>query len=489
MPKDGLKDQIGDLIRTFHVGETLKAKVIRGSFWVLMLRVFQRVLTLIRTIVLARILSPNDFGLFGVALLALSALETFSQTGFHHALIQKKHDIIPYLNTAWTVQLARGVLLAVLLYTASPFIAGFFNEPKAVALLKALGLSIILQDSRNIGVVFFQKELEFRKQFIFMFSGTLADFCVAVAAAIILKNSWALVFGLITGNLVRMIVSYIVHPYRPCLCIDLKQCKELFGFGRWVLGSNILTFLITHGDDIFLGKFLGTTTLGLYQMAYRLSNLPATEITHVISQVTYPAFSKLQDNVQGLKNAYLKIQQNIAYLAVPLSFVLIVLAPDFASIFLGERWLPMVPAMQLLTLWGLIRSLGNVTELARAVGKPKIGTFVSVIHLCCLAILIYPLTLRWGMLGTSLAVLFASFIMRIVSIFSVLRIIHCTIFEFGNRLIMPFFISFASVLPVFVLKKYWGDPSGILGFCFYLGIFCVVWVILLFTSTRLASRS
>jgi len=455
---------------------------------VLILRVLQRVLTLIRTIVLARILSPNDFGLFGIALLALSALETFSQTGFHHALIQKKNDISPYLNTAWTVQLARGIFLATLLFISSPFIAGFFNEPDAIDLLKALGLSIILQDARNIGIVFFQKELEFRKQFFFMFSGTLADFCVAIAAALILKNSWALVFGLIAGNLVRMIVSYIVHPYRPSLCFNIGQCKELFGFGRWVLGSNILIFLITHGDDVLLGRILGTTTLGLYQMAYRLSNLPATEITHVISQVSYPAFSKLQDNMQGLKNAYLKIQQNIAYLALPLSSLIIVLAPDFTAIFLGEKWLPIVPAMQILTLWGLIRALGNVTELARAVGKPKIGTYVHIVHLVFLAIFIYPLTLRWGMVGTSLAVLFASFIMRVVSVFSVLKIINCTIFEFGERLMKPFFISFISLIPLFALKEYCLTPEGIVSFCIYLGVFCLTWGILMYLATQFSNK-
>ncbi|GAI54637.1 unnamed protein product, partial [marine sediment metagenome] len=193
----------------------------------------------------------------------------------------------------------------------------------------------------NIGVLYFQKELEFNKQFIYRASGTLADFVVAVAAVLILKSVWALVFGLLAGNFVRLIVSYLVHPYRPHFKLDLAKTKELFGFGKWILGSSILVFLITQGDDIFVGKLLGITFLGFYQMAYRISNAPATEITHVISQVTFPAYSKLQDNLPGLREGYLKTLQLTAFISIPLAGGIFILAPEFTTIFLGDKWMPM----------------------------------------------------------------------------------------------------------------------------------------------------
>jgi len=316
-------------------GETLSQKVVKGGFWVFFLRIVNRGFSLIRLIILARILSPNDFGLMGIALLTMSTLETFSQTGFQQALIQKKEDIESYLNSAWTVLILRGFALFIILYFIAPYAAIFFNSPEAKPIIQVIGFAILIRALTNIGVIYFQKELEFRKQFIYQFSGTLADFIVALSAVLILRNVWALVLGLLAGNIVRCFVSYLVHPYRPHLSKDLGRAKELFGFGKWIMGSSILVFLITQGDDIFVSKILGTTALGFYQLAYRISNMPATEITHVISQVTFPAYSKLQNNIPKLREAYLKVLQFTAFLSFPIAGLIFILAPDFTKIFLG----------------------------------------------------------------------------------------------------------------------------------------------------------
>jgi len=165
--------------------------VVRGGFWVFALRILDQLFKLVRTIVLARLLAPKDFGLFGIALLAMSALETFSQTGFQQALIQTKRDIRPYLDTAWTVQAIRGTVLALILFGIAPYVAAFFGEPAAVSLLRVLGLSILFQGFANIGVVYFQKELEFHKQFAYQLSGTPVDLVVAITAAVLLRSAWA----------------------------------------------------------------------------------------------------------------------------------------------------------------------------------------------------------------------------------------------------------------------------------------------------------
>jgi len=338
-------------------GETLSQKVVKGGFWVFLLRIVNRVFSLIRLIILARILSPNDFGLMGIALLTISILKTFSQTGFEEALIQKKEDIESYLNSAWTALILRGFILFVILYFIAPYAAVFFNSPEAKPIIRVIGFSILFQAFTNIGIIYFKKELEFNKEFIYQFSGTLADFIVAISAVLILRNVWALVLGSLAGSIVRCFMSYLIHPRRPCLSKDLGKVKELFGFGKWIMGSSILIFLIIEGDDIFVGKLLGATALGFYQLAYRISNMPATEITHVISQVTFPTYSKLQDNLPKLREVYLKVLQLIAFLSFPIAGLIFVLAPDFTKIFLGEKWMLMVPAMQILCIFGVTRSI------------------------------------------------------------------------------------------------------------------------------------
>jgi O-antigen/teichoic acid export membrane protein len=388
-----------------HPGESLSQRVVHAGFWAFTLRITSRLFGLARTIVLARLLAPNDFGLYGIALLSLSTLETFSQTGFDQALIQKKEDTKPYLDTAWTVQVIRGFVLATLLALGAPLVGSFFGEPRAVLLVRVLGAAVLLKSLRNIGIVYFKKELEFHTQFIYEFSGTFADLAVAIPAAIILRSVWALVFGLLVGNFVRMVVSYFVHSYRPRLRLEWVKAKELFTFGQWLLGSSIVVFLAVQGDDIFLGKFIGATALGFYQMAFRFSNLMTTEITHVISQVTFPVYSKLQDNIPKLREGFFKTVEATTSLTLPLTAGIFILAPDFVRLFLGEKWMPLVPALRILSISGLIRSItATGGPLFLAVNRPNMDFGMNVGRVGVMAIAIYPLTRMFGMNGTATTV-------------------------------------------------------------------------------------
>jgi len=447
--------KIKKLIGNFNnSGKSLSQRVVRGGFWVFLLRITQQLFNFVRLVILARILSPNDFGLMGIALLTMATLDTFSQTGFQQALIQKKEDIKPYLDSAWTVLVLRGFILFAILFSIAPYVASFFNATEAKLIIQVIGLAILFQAFTNIGVVYFQKELEFNKQFIYQISGTLADFAVAISAALILRSVWALVFGLLAGNAVRCFVSYLIHPYRPHLNLDLGKAKELFSFGKWVLGSSILVFLITQGDDIFVGKLLGATALGFYQMAYTISNIPATEITHVISQVTFPAYSKLQDNISKLREAYLKVLQVTAFLSFPIAGLIFVLAPDFTKIFLGEKWMPMVPAMQVLIFAGLVRSIAATTGyIFYAIGKPKIDTQWQIIRLLVLAALIYPFIIKWGILGASIVVFLNIFVSNIGFCFRAIKITKCEMKNFVNAMLPSFLGSAISISVVSVLKN------------------------------------
>ncbi len=435
--------------------KSLSRLVIKGVFWVFTLRIIQQLFNLARLIILARILSPNDFGLMGIALLVMSTLETFSQTGFQQALIQKKKDIKSYLDAAWTVLILRGFILFAILYLIAPYAASFFNVPETKPMIQVIGLSVLLQAFTNIGVIYFRKELKFNKEFIYQFAGTLADFIVAVSAVLILQNVWALVFGLLAGNAVRCFVSYLIHPYRPHLSSDLGKTKELFGFGKWILGSSILIFLLTQGDDIFVGKLLGATALGFYQLAYRISNMPAIEYSHLIARVTFPAYSKMQDNVIKLKEAYLKVLKLTAFLSVPIAGMIFILAPEFTKIFLTEKWMPMVPAMQVLALYGMLRAIGATTGVVfMAVGRPEIRTKIQTAQLVLLAILIYPFTTRWGMLGASIAVTSYALIFNLVAVYKVLSIVQSDYKKPARLLVFPMAGTLIMILVIFILKTY-----------------------------------
>jgi len=481
-----LLNKIKNIINNLKIpGGTLSQRVIKGGFWVFFLRIINRGFSLVRLIILARILSPNDFGLMGIALLTMSTLETFSQTGFQQALIQKKEDIESYLNSAWTVLILRGFILFVILYFIAPYAAIFFNSLEAKPIIRVIGFSILFQAFTNIGITYFKKELEFNKEFIYQFSGTLADFVVAISAVLILKNVWALVFGLLAGNAVRCFVSYLIHPYRPRLSKDLGKAKELFGFGKWIMGSSILVFLITQGDDIFVGKILGTTALGFYQLAYRISNMPATEITHVISQVTFPAYSKLQDNIPKLREAYLKVLQVTAFLSFPIAGLIFILAPDFTQIFLGEKWMPMVPAMMVLVWWGVIRGLvGAMSPVFLSIGKPEILTKMQFFQAVLLILLIYPLTVHWNILGTSFAVFLSALAMFFVRSNILIKTINFKILEFYKPIFIPMILTVISIFPIVTMKMLIIESINIYYFLSFIIIFILFFIFLNYIADK-----
>jgi len=470
-----LKNNNGELLKP---SESLSQQAVRGGIWIFALRITNKLLRLVRTVILARVLAPHDFGLMGIALLAMVILETFSHTGFNIALIQKKGNIEEYLDTAWVVQVIRGIILFGILLAAAPFVAAFFNTPRATDIVRVIAISVLFKGFTNIGTIYFQKNFEFNKLFVHLISTTIADLAVAIPAALILRSVWALVFGLVASHLVGCIMSYIMSPFRPRMNIDWKKFRELFGFGRWILGSGILVFLITQGDDAFVGKILGATALGFYLMAYTLSNLAATEISEALSIVAIPTYSKIQDNLNKLKDAYLKVLQLTAFISIPISGGIFILAPELTSTFLGDKWMAMVPAMQALALAGLVRSIASTTvPVFYAAGKPKIETKWQIIRLLVLAALIYPFSIKWGILGASIAVLLSIFASNIGFSFMVIRITKCGAKNFNKLIILPLINGIIIVLSIFVLKTYI-NATGILsllllvcaGILIYLGI-------------------
>lgn len=447
------KNVLGKELKLLAVPErTLTKRVIKGSFWNLLLRFSNSGLGLLRTIVLVRLISPHDFGLFGIAMLALSIVDTFSETGFNQALIKKKGDIGSFLDSVWTVQVTRGFVIAIVLFFASSYVADFFDTEQAEPILKMIGLAIIFKNLANVSVVYFEKELKFNKFFVYQFSGTFIDVTVAVTLGILTQSVWALVFGFIAGHFVRMVTSYFIDSYRPKIKFDWRKIRDLSVFGKWVFGSSLLNFLLTQGDDILVGKVLGATSLGFYQIAYRVSNFPANQISNVISQVLFPAYSKLQDQIDKLREAYLKVMQIVLFVSLPVSGFTLVFASDFTRIVLGDNWMPLVPALQVLAIYGGLRALGATTgALFLALGKPQIQTTIKGLQLILLVILIYPLTIRYGILGASIAVTSYAIIFNIVAVYIALKLVNSSLL-YSIKMIVPSLVGI--ILSIFIIGIY-----------------------------------
>lgn len=432
--------------------EALSSRVVKGGFWSFMLRIIHQIFFLGRIVILARLLAPNDFGLMGLALLAMSFLDTFTQTGMFESLIQQKERSEEYLNAAWTFNVGRGlVLFAALSLLASPA-ARFFGNPEIRIIIHVLAVVVLFTGFANVGVMFFQKELNFKKQFLLQSSIPVTNFMVAVPIALIYKNVWALVIGVVAGHLVKFVVSYIIHPYRPRFEFNLNKIRELLGFGKWVLGSSMLLFFLLQGDDIFVGKLLGAAALGFYQMAYKLSNIPATEVAHVVSQVSFPAYAKLQSELDRLKRYYTQILKYTAFISFPVCALIALAAPEFVRFFLSDKWLPIVVPTQLLCIFGITRTLNATAHMVfLGMGKPRISTTGNLVQLILMALIIYPLTIKWGLIGAVIAVIVPNIVHLAYCIFRLKDFISISFKELGESIYLPFI--FTGSMSLFILSS------------------------------------
>ena len=445
------------------VDKGLLERAVKSGFWVFLSQVIIILSFFVKIVILARLLSPRDFGLFGVALLTLGILKIFARPGFELALIQKKENINSYLNSAWTVIIMRGLALFLIIFFIAPVITFYFQAPDALPFIQLIGLTLLIKSFNNIGFVFYDKELQFKKRFIFNFSGVLVDFIITVAGVIIWRNVWPIVIGKLAGYTVQCFMTYCLHPYRPRLSSEFGKARELWSFGKWILISGILSFLVINIDDFFVGILIGIEILGFYQLAYKISNVPATELTVVINQVTFPTFSKLQDDLSKLREAYFKVFKIISFSSFFAGGLILVFAYDFIMIILGEKWFPIIIAMQILALWGILRSLWQTTApVFRSIGKPRIITIILSIELIIIAISIYPLTIimQYGIVGTSISVFLSVLIANFITYYILIKEIKCKKWEFFKLIVLPMINAIIMILAVLLIRTHWIESYG-----------------------------
>lgn len=424
----------------------LYRKSIKGGYWVILLRLTINVLGFIKTLVVANFFFLENLGIISIAMMMMEVLTTFTQTGFDSALIQKKEDIRSYLNTAWVANVIKGVVLFLILYYAAPLLASIrVPEDKitlAASILRAMSLCFLIRGLHNIGTIYFQKELDFRKVFTLSLVASLTNITLTLSLVFIFRSIWGVIVAQILAEAVHCLGGYILSPYRPRFRFELPKARELWRFGKWIYGGNILGYLISQGDDYFVWFYLGLPQLALYRYAFRFATMPATHITQVISTVSFPAYSKIQNDIPRLRQAYLKVLTITALFSVPNAFLIFSLGPDFVRLFLPERMHPMIFTLQLLALKGFMASFSATTNpLYQSLGKPYITWTLTACFLPMLAILIYPLTKMWGITGTALATIIPGFVILPTNIIILCRVLNCSVLTIIRSLLFPAFAS------------------------------------------------
>ncbi len=359
-------------------GGSVKVRVFRSGIWVGLSEAALAAVNLLRSVVLARLLTPEVFGLMALAGVAIRTIETFTRPGIAQALIARRGQFEEVSDTAFTMLVARGVLLAVVLAVAAPWVAAFFEADDLKPMLQVLSLVFVIGSFANINTISRQRELEFRRLTYLSQATTLAGTVVTIAAAYWLRSVWALVIGQIATVSINVGLSYLLVGGRPRFGFDWRVARDLLAYGKFITGSSIILFIANEVDSATVGKLLGAEQLGYYAMAMTI----ATMVT-----------------------AYLRTLSLVMLVVLPTTLGLITVAEPLVRVAFGERWMPTVVPLQILAAFGFVRALVSFNGyLFEGMGLPGVPFKLGLLRVAVILPLLLPMIHKFGLAGAAVTV-------------------------------------------------------------------------------------
>lgn len=388
--------------RYLQSGEgTLNKKFVRAIIHSGLANASIHILSLVRSIILARLLFPEDFGILASATIFVKLVDTLTQTGLSTALIQRQDDFDENSKTVFTLNIIRGLFLFAIIYNSSGLISRFYGVDQLSGIVKVLSFSIIAKSLRNINIIKLQKELDYRKIATLSYLVETINFVISITLAYTIRNSYALAVSILSGHLIDSILSHCIIESKLKIGMNIRMAKELFKFGRFISGIAILVFATTEVDNFVVGKMLGMEVLGVYVIAYTIANLPCTHIVNTLSTVITPAYCKMQNDKERFIATYLKVLRTILIIIIPASTGLFMLSDETISILYGSKWAQAGPLVGILVLFGALRAIASTTgPVFIALGKPQIPFYLILYKLTAICITIVPATYLFGITGT-----------------------------------------------------------------------------------------
>jgi lipopolysaccharide exporter len=432
--------------------EKLSSKVIKGSFWVLSGSILGRGIDFGFQIALSRLLMPEEFGLMAIGLSFVAIIETLTETGFGSAIIQKQGDVKKYLNTAWTLEISKSILLLLVVYLCANSIAVFYNDIRIGPLLKVLSTIFILRGFRNIGIIFFRKDFLLKKLFFFELIPTIIQIIIVVPIAIFFRNYWVLVAGVLVKRVSEFFLSYILHSYRPKVNFNIDNVKTLVRFGKWIFFIGLISGLRKNGISLFIGKYFGLDILGFFNRAELFSTLLFVLLGEIVWKVGYPAFSILQRNKEKMWYEYNNLVQAIAFFCFPIMGIIFVFSSDIVNLLLSAKWSDSGPIASLLGMVGIL-GLINAPALIifQSIGKPSKATILTLISFTILVIIIIPFSILFNITGLIISLIISGVVVNLISWFMIYKLFNNPFGELLKSIFLSLLNTIISSIFIYIL--------------------------------------
>lgn len=398
----------------------LAKKLAKGAAWMVLARFVTRGIGVVSTLILARILLPEDFGLVAMAMSVIGLTELLRAFGFDTALIQNQHATRAHYDTAWTFNALLGVATTLTVALLAWPAAQFYGDARLQPVMWALAAGIAIQGFENVGIVDFRKHLQFDREFNFALGVKVAGFIATVAAALWLRDYWALVIGILASRAWALAASYWMHPYRPRVSVDARH--ELIGFSKWLLLNNLLQFLKGRASDFVIGRISGARSLGLFNISDEISNLPTTEIVMPINRAVYPGYAQIGSDRARLRAGFLNVMSVIGAFVMPAGAGIAAIAVLLVPLALGPNWLDAIPLIQILAFYGVVVALQtNTLYVYIALGEPRTASLLNALHVALLIPALIGLTTRAGAVGAAWACLIVAAITTPINVVVLMR--------------------------------------------------------------------
>jgi len=409
----------------------LKQKTIENTFIVFAVSFVTRGLNILTKIVLVRLLLPEDFGLFAIALLIINTVSLFREMGIESALIYKKDDVEDAAHSAFIIISVIGIMMYTIIYFTAPYVATFYGEAEIAQIARISGLTVIFMALVSVPVTLFSKNLDFGKRLVPDVVSTITYSTVSIILAFKGWGVWSLVYGGFIASLVSLFAIWKISPYRPQLKFNRRIMSELFKYGGYLFAAQMIIFVLTNVDDAVVGKILGLTVLGYYTLAFSFANMPVTNISHIMGRVMFPTFSRINDNLPLLKKAFFKTVKYVSSLTIPLNVIILLLASEYVRFILGERWMNAVPVLRVLCLYAMLRSLNSSAgELFKATGQTKFIRDMSFLQLIVFVVFIVPVTRRFGLVGVGSLMVIKGIMAFILCLWRLIPTLNMTVREY-----------------------------------------------------------
>ncbi len=389
--------------------QDLESRIRSGVAWSGLTQASGQVANLVISVVLTRLLSPQDFGLVGMILVFTGFATIFTDLGFGAALVQKLDTERRHENAVFWASLMIGALVTVVMAAAAPYIAAFYGVPALQPLTVALSFIFVISSFKIVKVALLQKAMDFRTLAIVEFTSTALAGLVAIYLALSGFGVWSIVALYLAAALIYVIVLWLLTPWRPDLSLRWDALRDLSKFSLNLLGFSAFNYWARNGDNLLIGRYLGSAALGIYARAYTILLLPVLQVSSVISNVMFPALSAIQDDVPRVREMYLSAIAVVSLVTFPLTLGLLVVSRPFVLALFGDKWADMIPILQVFCLLAVLQSIGTTCGwLYQSQGRTDI-MFRWGLVAGSLSLVSFVIGLRWGALGVAIAYTIVNF--------------------------------------------------------------------------------